>query len=97
MVKEQKLFKYIDPKTEKFSNELRVETEKQNEKAKDRLERTRQYNQMINVTDLKQRADIDTLPYTKDDFKDMLAKHLQKQLVKKEIKPKINTGRFLDE
>ena len=26
--KEQKLFKYIDPKTEKFSNELRVETEK---------------------------------------------------------------------
>ena len=28
VIKEQKLFKYIDPKTEKFSNELRVETEK---------------------------------------------------------------------
>ena len=48
---------------------------------------------MINVTDLKQRSDIDALPYTKEDFKDMLAKSLHKQLVKKEIKPRINTNR----
>ena len=91
-LREPKLFKYIDPKKEKFTNQLKNDTSKHAEKSKDRLARTRQYNQMVNVTDLKQRQDIDALPYTKDDFRDMLSLHLQKKLTKKDIKPKINTN-----
>ena len=50
-----KLFKYIDPKKETFSNQLRNDTQYQIDKSKNRLARTRQYNQMVNVTHLKQR------------------------------------------
>ena len=89
-----KLFKYIDPKTEKFTNQLKNDTKKHSDKARDRLDRTRQYDAMINVTHLKVREGIDALPYIKEDYRDMLVKHSEKKLVKKEIKTKINTNRI---
>ena len=38
---EAKLYKYIDPKKEKFSNQLKNDTKQKADKANDRLERTK--------------------------------------------------------